>query len=155
MENLFSVQHLWVYTSQCVDKAEALSNQSSRSWLLVLKNNKKTKPFSAWLLACYAAESGFAEITVPLLLSDVGSLLESPLLSPSAASAASCPGDKASLGLWTFVPLLRVWNLTSSPGTPLHLPLAVFHRYLFTISASLWFQLSLLSAERADTPREL
>lgn len=59
MENLFSVQHLWVYTSQCVDKAEALSNQSSRSWLLVLKNNKKTKPFAAWLLAHYAAESVF------------------------------------------------------------------------------------------------
>lgn len=88
MENLFSIQYLWVYTSQCADKAEALSNQSSRSWFLVLKNNKKTKPFAAWLLAYYAAESVFSEVMVPLLLPDVGSLLRCPLLSPSAAS---CP----------------------------------------------------------------
>lgn len=126
VENLFSIQYLWVYTSH-TDKAEALSNQSSRSWFLGLKKQQENQTLCSLAPRLLCCRISFLRGHAPSPTAQCGVFAEmSSLLSPSAAPAASCPLETRLLFLTSghLSLFLRAWDLTSPES--LHLPLAVF-----------------------------
>lgn len=105
------------------------------------KNNKKTKPLQPGS-SLIMLQNQFSQRSCSSPTAQCGVFAEMSL-SPSAASAASCPsGDKASLTSG-HLSLSEGLGPHFLPGSPSICLLKVFlHRCLFTISPSLQFQLS-------------